>query len=149
MSLLWSLEKPFDKVPHNGLLYKLLKCGIDYITLQWLKRYLEKRRQSVALEGEHSHSVPVTGVPQGSGLRLLMFLTFINDLPCYVRSRVGNFADDKVIYLLIESESFAGNLQDDLHSLEKWGCHWRYTGNTQTCFFQISVQTSSQGPRSS
>lgn len=64
-------------------------------------------------------------------------------------SRVGNFAGDKVIYLLIESESFAGNLQDDLHSLEKWVCHWRYKGNTQTCFFQILVKASSQGPRSS
>ena len=53
-------SKAFDKVPHNGLLYKLFKCGIDDITLQWLKSFLEKRRQSVVLEGEHSYSVPVT-----------------------------------------------------------------------------------------
>ena len=58
------VSKAFDKVPHNGLLYKLFKCGIDDITLQWLKSFLEKRRQSVVLEGEHLHSVPVTsGVP--------------------------------------------------------------------------------------
>ena len=57
-------SKAFDKVPHNGLLYKLLKCGIDDITLQWLKCFIEKRRKSVVLEGEHSHSVLVTsGVP--------------------------------------------------------------------------------------
>ena len=54
------VSKAFDKVPHNGLLYKLFKCGIDDITLQWLKSFLEKRRQSVVLEGEHLHSVPVT-----------------------------------------------------------------------------------------
>ena len=41
------LNKAFDKVPHNGLLYKLLKCGIDDNALQWLKSFLEKRRQSV------------------------------------------------------------------------------------------------------
>ena len=58
-------SKAFGKVLHNGLLYKLLKYDIDDITLQWLKSFLEKRRQSVVLEGErHSHSVPVTsGVP--------------------------------------------------------------------------------------
>ena len=28
-------SKAFNKVPHNGLLYKLFKCGIDDIALQW------------------------------------------------------------------------------------------------------------------
>ena len=99
-------SKAFDRVPHNGLLYKLFKCGIDDITFQWLKSFLEKRGQSVVLEGEHSHSVPVTsGVPQGSVLEPLMFLIFINDLPCYVKSRSCLFADDTVIYLTIKSES--------------------------------------------
>ena len=104
--IVMDFSKAFDRVPHNGLLYKLFKCGIDDITFQWLKSFLEKRGQSVVLEGEHSHSVPVTsGVPQGSMLEPLMFLIFINDLPCYVKSRFRLFADDTVIYLTIKSES--------------------------------------------
>ena len=47
-----------------------------------------------------------------------MFLIFINDLQCYVRSRVGLFANDTVIYLTIKSESDFRQLQVDLHSLE-------------------------------
>ena len=113
---------------------------------------------SVVLEGEHSHSVPVTsGIPQGSVLGPLMFLIFVNDLPCYVKSRVRLFADDTVIYLTIKSESDCRQLQDDLHSLEKWESDWfmefnpskcmqRYTGNTQMYTFKISVRTSWQGP---
>ena len=89
------------------------------ITLPWLKSFLQKRRQSVVLEGEHSHSVTVTsGVPQGSVLEPLMFPIFINDLLCYVTSRVRLFADDSVIYHTINSESDCRQLQDDLHRLQ-------------------------------
>ena len=129
-----SLSKTFDKVPHNGLLYKLFKCDIDDITLKWLKSFLKKRRQSVVLEGEHWHSVPVTsGVPQGSVLAPLIFLIFINDLPCCVESRVHLFANDTVIYLTIKTESNCSQLQDDLHSLEKWESDWRMEFNPSKC----------------
>ena len=136
--IVMDFSKAFDKVPHNhnSLLYKLFKCGIDDITLQWLKSFLEKRRQSVVLEGEHSHSVPVTsGVPQGSVLGPLMFLIFINALPCYIKSGVRLFADDTVNYLTIRSESDCRQLQDDLHSLEKWKSDWCMEFNPSKCNF--------------
>ena len=122
--IVMDFSKAFDKVPHNGLLYKLFKCGIDDTTLQWLKSFPEKRRQSVFLEGLHSHSVPITScVPQGSVLGPLMFLIFINDLPRYVKSRVRLFAVDTVIYLKIKSERDCWQFQNDLHCLEKWESH--------------------------
>ena len=62
-----------------------------------------------------------------------------------------------LIYLKIKSESDCRQLQDDLHSLKKWESDWRmefnpskckrYTGNTRTYTFQISVQTSWQSPK--
>ena len=98
--------------------------------MQRLKRFLEKRRQS----REPSHSVPVTsGVPQESVLGPLVFLIFINDLPFFAKSRVCLFADDTAIYLAIKSESDCRQLQDDLHSLEKWGSDWCMEFNRSKC----------------
>ena len=75
----------------------------------------------------------------------------------YVTTRVRLFASDTVIYLTIKSERDCRQLQDDLHSLEKWESEWFIEfslsksnvikGNMQTYTFQISVQTSWQGPR--
>ena len=57
----------------------------------------------------------------------------INDLPYYVKSRVRLFADDTVIYLTIKSESDCRQLQDDLHSLEKWESDWCMEFNPSKC----------------
>ena len=62
-----------------------------------------------------------------------MFLIFINDLLCYVTSRVHLFAVDTVIYLTIKSDSDCRQLQDDLHSLEKWESDWCVEFNPSKC----------------
>lgn len=158
MSLLWTLARYLTRFHIMACYTNCFNRVIDDTTLQWLKRFLEKRRQSVALEGELSHSVPVTsGVPQGSLLGLLMFLIFINNLLCYVKSRVRLFADDTV-KSEIHSERDCRLFQDDLHCLEKWESDWCMQFNPskcnairltrmQTSTFQTSVQTASQGPR--
>ena len=62
-----------------------------------------------------------------------MFFIFISDLPGYVKSRVRLFADDTVIYFTIKSESDCWQLQDDLHSLEKWESDWCIEFNPSKC----------------
>ena len=50
-----------------------------------------------------------SGIPQGSGLRPLLFVMFINDLPNTVKCGVKLFADDTKVYvrsdILDKSES--------------------------------------------
>ena len=102
-----------------------MACYTNCLSVALMRSFFEKRIQSVVPEGEHSHSVPVTsGVPQGPVLGLVMFLIFINDLPCYVKTMVRLFANDTVIYLTIKSERDCWQLQDDLHFLEKWDSEW-------------------------
>ena len=74
-------SKAFDTVDHKILLNKLDHYGIRGKVLAWLESYLSNRRQYVLLNGIKSHFQPICcGVPQGSTIRPLLFLIYINDI---------------------------------------------------------------------
>ena len=60
------VEKAFDKVWHQGLLYKIKKCFTDHY--YWLfTSYLKDSYFQVKVEGDFSHTHAIrSGVPQGS-----------------------------------------------------------------------------------
>jgi len=128
-------SKAFDKVPHQRLMRKLWRYGVRGQTHSWIEAFLTNRRQRVVVDGECSEWVSVdSGVPQGTVLGPLLFLTFINDLPKAVRnSKVRLFADDCVVYRKVASESDCDLLQDDLQHLENWENTWLMSFNASKC----------------
>ena len=59
----------------------------------------------------------------------MLFLTYINDLPDQVKSRVRLFADDTAMYLALNAEI----LQKDLEKLEIWEKLWDMSFNPSKC----------------
>ena len=75
------MSKAFDKVWHQGLIYKLGPVGISGEALAFISSYFNNRFHHIILTGQSSNRLPVkVGVLQGSNLGSLFFLVYVNDL---------------------------------------------------------------------
>ena len=135
-------KKAFDLVSHKHLLLKLQKYGINGQVGNWIKAFLENRKQRVVIRGQVSDELDVlSGVPQGSVLGPILFLIFINDLPNCTTCPVCMFADDSKIYCRVprerngkpELEGSHELLQNDLNELHKWATKWKMSFNVNKC----------------
>ena len=125
--------KAFDKVDHAILLSKLEQYGIKGKALAWIKEFLLERKQAVTIEGhKSSFQEVISGVPQGTVLGPLMFLIYINDIANNISpgTHIRLFADDCVLYRVIQSLQDTGILQKDLTSLTDWSTTWQMSFNT-------------------
>ena len=135
-------SKAFDTVAHQRLLHKLQYYGVRGRTLQRTKDFLNNRLQQVLLDGHTSSTAEVlSGVPQGTVLGPLLFLTFINDLPKVTNSEARLFADDCLLYKPIFSRKDTEDLQQDLAALEDWEKQWQMAFHPEKC---VVIQISSK-----
>lgn len=95
MATFCDLSKAFDCVSHDLLMEKLKYLGIRDSEWNLIHSYLNNRKQCVVVNGKRSEiGIIKYGVPQGSVLGPILFLTMINDLMCNVSAHTLAYADD-------------------------------------------------------
>ena len=138
------LAKAFDTVNHQILLDKLYIYGIRGNAHNLIKNYLGNRQQKVKLNNITSQLVSVDiGVPQGTMLRLLLFLLYINDLLLDIpEDSIVSYADDTaVVTSWIEVET---KMNETLHKISTWLAYNKLSLNTdKTVYIEFGNQVDS------
>ena len=114
-SVFLDISKAFDKVWHEGLIFKLKQNDISGELLHILSDFVSSRKQKVALNGQNSSWTNVhAGVPQGSILGPLLFLIYINDLSDNLTSNAKLFSDNTSLFSVVHDvKTSAKELNDD------------------------------------
>ena len=143
MALL-DVEKAFDNVWHDGLVYKLHRCNFPIFLVKIIKNYLSGRSFRVCLNNSQSDTFNVdAGVPQGSLLGPILFNIFTSDVPPLPDGGVlSMFADDTAImYKGRVIRSLTRKLQAGLDVLSGFFNNWKICINaakTQAILFPHS-----------
>ncbi|MCG7879943.1 MAG: reverse transcriptase domain-containing protein [Candidatus Thiodiazotropha endolucinida] len=126
------VSKAFDRVWHQGLIFKLKQHGINGQLLNWIKDYLSNRSQKVILKSSTSTARSTNaGVPQGSVLGPLLFLVYVNDIADSLLSLTRLFADDSSLFYSASSlDDIQGIINHDLRILSAWSKQWLVTFNS-------------------
>ena len=125
------ISKAFDKVWHEGLVFKMKRNGIQGDLLSLLSDFLDHRYQRTVLNGTTSDwAHVVAGVPQGSVIGPSMFLLYINDITVDIKSNVRIFADGVSLFHIVEDPlTCFDELQHDLNKISVWANQWRLRFN--------------------
>ena len=116
-SIFLDIAKAFDKVWHDGIIFKLTQNGISGNLLNLLRDFLNERKQRVILNGQFSTWKNVSaGVPQGSILGPLLFLIYINDLTEDLSTNAKLFADDTSLFSVIHDIQTSANNLNKAHN---------------------------------
>lgn len=92
------IEKAYDTVWHDGLLYKLNKQDCPKYLLKMIEKFLKNREFTTTVNNKKSNikNIPA-GVPQGSSLSPTLFIHYLHDIPESNEAEVYLFADDTAI----------------------------------------------------
>ena len=86
------VAEAFDRVGHGLLLSRLNSAGLSQSALEWVSSYLDGRCIRTPVDNRISGVRLISsGVPQGSVLGPLLFLSYFRDIPSAVSSSSAIF----------------------------------------------------------
>jgi len=140
------LSKAFDTVDHKILLRKLIYYGIRGKQNSFFASCLTNRKQCTKVNNYSSNFQTIKfGVPQGSVMGPLLFLIYVDDLPCASSFQTTLFADDTNLHLSRKDiKMLQLNVQNELDKVDTWMRSNRLSIKYNKTTYMILTATRSQ-----
>ena len=149
LAIFFDIEKAFDKMWHQGLLYKLHMVNLPYYLIRFIENFLSNRKFCVQIDEYRTTDFYIfCGCPQGAVLSPTLFLWFINDIPTRTKRNheyTALFADDLVYYIFYKkiSQGIKNEIQKYLNEIDEWSKLWRLSFSASKCNYTIFTKTGS------
>ena len=115
-------SRAIDSLNHSLLVEKLKKYGVPTESLQWFSSYLSGRSLQVRVDYNLSTVFSAMfGVPQGSHLRPILFLIYVQDLTAGLNVNHSMYADDLKLSWKMNGLADHQRLQRCLDQVARWG----------------------------
>ena len=76
------VEKDFDQVWYDGLLFKLTSMGLNRKFIRWISNFIFPRKLIISINDQLSDPItPIHGVHQGSPLCPILYILYVSDIP--------------------------------------------------------------------
>lgn len=150
--VLFDIEKAFDSVWHDGLIFKMTKFGFPTYITKIIQAFCSNRSYCVHVGDTKSRQIILpAGLPQGSVLSPTLFNVFVSDLRLPKTIQVACYADDTAIFTSANrTETIIGRLQNAIVDLSDYFVKWKIKINpskTQAVVFPFNQQRKRQPRR--
>ncbi len=142
-TIFFDIASAFDKIWHEGLIFKLIKLNFPKYIICWINQFLKNRFFAVRMNNIITNKLKITaGVPQGLVISPNLFYIFINDN--YSRNKKYSllFADDLCsLHIYKKKRTSVKQIQLYLDSLENWLKSWRLMMAPHKCNYMQFFRT--------
>lgn len=140
--LFFDIMKAFDKVSHNGIIFKMTKIQVPLYIVEYVRNFLSSRKFFVKLNNFESAQGDIfTGVPQGAVISPILFSIFINDIPQENQKNKSYsllFADDLLTFFIFKRYgNIKWTIKKYLKKIETWLSKWKMKMAPDKCTHMI------------
>lgn len=142
--VLLDIEKAFDSIWHDGLIFKLIKMRIPSHLLRMIQSFIRNRSFAVQVNNARSRDIPIpAGLAQGTCISPILYALFVADLPTIAGySQIALYADDTAIFTSAkQSNTIVRRLNETLYKLQQYFSKWKIKINsdkTQAIIFPFN-----------